>query len=87
MAKFQPQRDVIDSLTELLARAETGEIQGLLCVTLEPDDVVGQCVAGTVKDDKFKAIGSLDVLRRDLMDGVERLKDRYPKVFKAAIAG
>lgn len=79
--------DVADALIDLLDRTRKGEIVGFACVTLEPEDLVGQCVAGSVKDDKYKAIAAVEILKRDLMDGIERLKDHYPKAFNQTVGG
>lgn len=75
-------QEVIRAIEELLDRAYDGTLEGFACVTLEPGGEVGQMIAGSIKTDKFKTLAAIEILKRDVMDGVERLKGCYPKEFE-----
>lgn len=76
-------QEVIDTLKKVLKSAEAGEVKGIAMITLEPRRVIGQAIAGDIS--KFDAIAGVEVLKRDLMDGVERLKDHYPAEFEEVL--
>lgn len=80
-------KEIVALLKSLLKQAEAGEIKGLAVITIEPEDGIGQSIVGNIKDEKFKALGALEVLKRDLLDGVERMKTHEPEVFNENVAG
>lgn len=59
----KPNYETVETLKDLLRRAEEGEVQGLAYVTVNLDHTIATGWCGSFNDNIFMALGSIENLR------------------------
>ncbi len=66
-----PNEGCVRYLRDLLAKAESGEVVGLVCATLHGDGLSGHTIAGMIGPNTL--LGAVEMAKADLMD---RMRER-----------
>jgi hypothetical protein len=59
---------LVSDVGHLLERAEAGEMKGICCVYLDPDDSVGFSISGNIVS--YRTLGALRMITRHIEDSI-----------------
>ncbi len=65
-----PETYVVEILRDLLAQAERGELRTMIAVTVDKDGSLGNIIVGEASRHVYTLIGGIEVIKRDMMDGL-----------------
>jgi hypothetical protein len=66
IAHNEPNEGCIETLRDLLQRAESGDITGIVCATLHSDKTASYSLAGLVGP--YSMLGAIDMAKTELAD-------------------